>query len=470
MNQINLPYNSNAEASLLGNLLQYKDAIQDCLDYNLEPNDFYVEKNRHIYQTILTMSGNNEATDIITILDRLEALNLLQKAGGKEYVLSLIEASISSIYTKDYIKLIKSKSISRQIAQAADEIKFDGQNNISIDDILEKAQNRFEEISKGKPVDSILDGSVVFENTSAKIRQLKETGDKITGVKTGYEILNKVTAGFQNGDFIILAARPSVGKTALGINLALNAASSSAGAVAFFSLEMSAVQIGMRMISIETGIPLQRLRIGDIDDAESSKINRAVDVLKNKKIFIDESSVIKVRDIHAKCRKLKNSDTGLNIVFIDYIGLIDGGENSENRQQEVSKISREIKAMARDLNVPVVALSQLRRLPEKTDKKTNQSDGKTYQADKKPRAQDLRESGSLEQDADLVLLIHRPNYRDTSDDQDESTDYDYNVRRDPETIDLIVAKHRNGPSGMEIHLKFDPNITKFYSLGNIKEM
>ena len=457
MPQINLPYNSDAEASLLGNLLQYKTAIQECLDLNLEPEDFYVEKHKNIYQTILSMSNNNEATDIITILDRLEALNLLEKSGGKEYVLSLIEASISSAYTKDYIKLIKSKSIIRQITKAADEIKIDGQGSDSIDDILEKAKNRFDEISRDKPVESIIDGAVVFDNTLSKIKQLKDDGTKITGIKSQFENLDRITAGFQNGDFIIVAARPSVGKTALGINLALNASGYSSGSVAFFSLEMSAVQIGMRMIAVETNINLQNIRTGDIDDVQSSKITKAVDMLKKRHIFIDESSVLKVRDIHAKCRKLKNSNDGLSIVFIDYIGLIDSKGGEENRQQEVSKISRELKAMARDLNVPVVCLSQLRRLNNKEDVK--------------PRAQDLRESGALEQDADLVLLIHRPDYKDTSDDEksNQAQERQYDGNQEPENIELIVAKHRNGPSGMSVKMKFDPNTTKYYSLGNEKE-
>lgn len=458
MAQTSLPYNSDAEASLLGNLLQYKTAIQDCLDLNLDPDDFYVEKHQHIYKTILSMSNNNEATDLITLLDRLETLNILEKAGGKDYILSLLEASISSAYTKDYVKLIKSKSIIRQITKAADEIKIDGQSNESIDDVLENAKNRFDEISRDKPIESIIDGTVVFENTLSKIKQIKENGNKITGVKSPFENLNKVTAGFQNGDFIIIAARPSVGKTALGINLALYASGYTAGSVAFFSLEMSAVQIGMRMVSVETNINLQDLRTGRIDDAQASKITKAIDNLKKRKLFIDESSVLKVRDIYAKCRKLKNSQEGLSIVFIDYIGLIDSKGGEENRQQEVSKISRELKAMARDLNVPVIALSQLRRLdPNKTDRK--------------PRAQDLRESGALEQDADLVLLIHRPDYKDTSDDTPNPAgqERDYNGTQEPENIDLIVAKHRNGPSQMEIHLKFDPNTTKYYSLANVKE-
>lgn len=454
MPQINLPYNSDAEASLLGNLLQYKNAIQDCLDLNLDPEDFYVEKHQHIYRTILTMSNNNEATDLITILDRLETLNLLEKAGGKEYVLSLLEASISSTYTKDYIKLIKSKSIIRQITKAADEIKIDGQNNESIDEVLENAKNRFDEISRDKPVESIIDGSIVFNDTLSKIKQLKESGNRVTGVKSQFGVLDRVTAGFQNGDFIIIAARPSVGKTAFGINLALNASRLTAGSVAFFSLEMSAVQIGMRMIAVETNINLQDLRTGNIDDVQASKITKAVDMLKKRHLFIDESSVLKVRDIHAKCRKLKNSKEGLSIVFIDYIGLIDSKGGEENRQQEVARISRELKAMARDLNVPVIALSQLRRLdPNKNDRK--------------PRAQDLRESGALEQDADLVLLIHRPDYKDTSDDVTGSNGQtkQYEGTQPEENIDIIVAKHRNGPSQMDIHLKFDPNTTKYTSLG-----
>lgn len=458
MSQVSLPYNSDAEASLLGNLLQYKTTIQECLDLNLLPEDFFIEKHRNIYKTILSMNQNNEATDVITFLDKLQTLGLLDKSGGKDYILSLIEASISPSYTKEYAKLIKSKSILRRTIQAAEEIRIDGQNNSSsIDDILEKAKTRIDEISKDRPIDSIIDGNVVFEETMNKIKQLKDNGRKITGVKSKFEKLDSITTGFQNGDFIIIAARPSVGKTALGVNLALNASSECAGAVAFFSMEMSAVQLGMRMVAVESNINLQDLRTGNIDDLQSSTINEVVHNLRKRKLFIDESSVLKVRDIHAKCRKLKKTvGIGLSVVFIDYIGLISSDGREENRQQEVSKISRELKAMARDLNVPVVVLSQLRRLdPNK--------------ADRKPRAQDLRESGALEQDADLVLLIHRPDYIDSADGQVASGQTNsFSSQQEMSDVDLIVAKHRNGPSGMTVPLKFDPNTTKYYSVEDVK--
>lgn len=457
MPQVNLPYNSEAEASLLGNLLQYKEAIQECLDMNLSPNDFFIEKHKDIYRTILSMNRDNEEMDLLTFIDKLDVLNLLEKSGGKEYIISLVDASVSSAYTKSYVKLIKSKSLLRQLTEAAEQIKVEGQNNSSVDDILENAKDKLDEISRDRPVDSIVDGEVVFEETHNKIKELKKNGNDVTGIKSKFDYLDKITTGFQNGDFIILAARPSVGKTALGVNLALNAASESDGAVAFFSLEMSAVQLGMRMIAVETGIGLQDLRTGNINDDQASLINETVRELKKRKIFIDESSVLKVSDIHAKCRKLKkNAKIGLSIVFIDYIGLIDSKGGEENRQQEVTKISREIKAMARDLNVPVVALSQLRRMdPNK--------------ADRKPRAQDLRESGSLEQDADLVLLIHRPDYKDTSENQNGAPIVrTADGRQENQNVELIIAKHRNGPSGMEVHLKFDPNTTKFYTVEDVK--
>lgn len=454
MSQVNLSYNSDAEAALLGNLLQYPESIQDCLDMNLQVIDFFDEKHQLIYKTIVAMDAENEKCDIVTLSNRLNLNKSLDKIGGREYLLYLIDQSISKSYTKQYIKIIRSSSTMRQFVKATEELKTDGQSgSASVDELITKAQTTFEYLANERPVESIKDGKVVFDETHAKIKELKIAGNKITGVKSKFSDLDKITAGFQNGDFIIIAARPSVGKTALGINFAINAASYAPGAVAFFSLEMSAQQLAMRMISVDSGIPLQKMRTGLLNDVDSSSINESIIRLKSRPIFIDESSALKVRDIYAKCRNLKKSKNGLSIVFVDYIGLIAGDGNSENRQQEVSKISRELKAMARNLNVPVVALSQLRR-------------GEQGKKDKIPRLQDLRESGSLEQDADLVLLIHRPNYIDSIDEDKKGgiPKREYTGTQEIEDINLIVAKHRNGPSGMTIDLKFDPNVTKFISV------
>lgn len=454
MAQVNLSYNSDAEASLLGNLIQYPESIQDCLDMNLLADDFYDKKNQIVYKTIIGMDEANEHCDIVTLSNKLNVLGQSDQVGGKDYLVFLIDQSISKSYTKQYIKIIKSGSLLRQLVKAADELKSDGQNGaLSIDELITKAQTKFENIANERPVESIKDSSTVFEEAFNKIKELKANGNRVTGVRSKFGDLDRITAGFQNGDFIIIAARPSVGKTALGINFALNAASYATGAVAFFSMEMSAQQLGMRMISVDSGIPLQKLRTGDLNDIDSSSVNETIMRLKDRPLFIDESSALRVRDIYAKCRNLKKSKNGLSIVFVDYIGLIAGDGNVENRQQEVSKISRELKAMARELNVPVVALSQLRR-------------GDQTRKDKTPRLQDLRESGSLEQDADLVLLIHRPNYIDSTDDNKDNSvlKREYTGTQESEDIDLIVAKHRNGPSGMTVNLKFDPNITKYISV------
>ena len=454
MAQVDLTYNSDAEAALLGNLLQYPESIQDCLDMNLQPKDFYDKKNQVVYNTILAMEEDNESCDIVTLADKLSVLGFIDKIGGKDYLAFLVEQSISKSYTKQYIQIIKSGSLSRQLVKAAEEIKTDGQSGTSsIDDLISKAQTTFENLANERPVESIKEGSIVFEDALEKIKEIKKSDSRITGVRTKYTDLDRITAGFQKGDFIIIAARPSVGKTALGINFSINAASNSNGAVAFFSLEMSAQQLGMRMISVDSGVPLQKMRTGDLNDVDASLINESVMRLKDKLIFIDESSSLRVRDIYAKCRNLKKSKTGLSIVFVDYIGLIAGDGKTENRQQEVSKISRELKAMARELNVPVVALSQLRR-------------GDSTRKDKTPRLQDLRESGALEQDADLVLLIHRPNYIDSAEDNKDNNilKREYTGVQELEDIDLIIAKHRNGPSGMTVTLKFDPNVTKFISV------
>lgn len=457
MSEINIPYNPEAEAALLGNLLQYKNAMQDCFDVNIQKDDFYLEKNKIIYSIIYNLYESNTAIDPVVVAERLENLNLLEKAGGREYLLQLVELTVASSYTVEYAKIVKSRSLARQLISAGEEIKTEGQNsNFSIDKVLTDAQEKINKIIIARGGEDIKSGKVVFEESLNKIKDLKAKGAKITGVKSNFEKLDNITTGFQNGDFIILAARPSVGKTALGLNFALNAATYSPGAVAFFSMEMSAVQVGLRMISIKSGVNLQKLRTGNVTEDELSHILRAISILQNQNIYVDDSSVLNTNQIYAKCNKLKQT-SGLSIVFIDYIGLIEKLESEENRQQEVAKISRSLKAMARDLNVPVVALSQLRRSPQQ-------------QKDKRPFLSDLRESGALEQDADLVLLIHRPNYYDNvGDKNNDNTNnaipkIDKNGKQTEEEIELIVAKHRNGPSGMDIKLRFDPNTTAYYSV------
>ena len=282
--------------------------------------------------------------------------------------------------------------------------------------------------------------SEVFDATLEKIQRIYDQGDTITGIKSMYSDLDRMTTGFQRGDLIILAARPSVGKTAFALNISLNAASVSSGAVAIFSLEMPADQLASRMLSAKSRVAGQKLRTGKLDNNDWSKVNEAVSELRRQKIYIDDTPGIKVSDIFAKCRTLKN-DAGLSLIIIDYIQLIQGSGKNESRQQEVSEISRRLKALARELDVPVIALSQLSRGVEKRE-------------DKRPMLSDLRESGAIEQDADLVMFLYRDEYYNRKDEEERAA---------TEEVELNLAKHRNGPTGL-VKLMFEREINAFYGI------
>ena len=445
MNQKNLPYSLEAEQSLLGNILIFKETMRECIEASVESDDFYLDKHRRIYNICSSMYENRESIDTISLSTKLKDYEYFDSIGGLDYLLSLTDATIDKTNTKEYIRIIKNKSLARRIIKAGEEIASDGYDGqAGIDEVLEKAEKKILDITRSRTDSDFKPGSEVFESAVKKIEAIEAAGSAITGVKTRFTKLDQMTAGLQRSDMIILAARPSMGKSALALNIALNSAMVSTGACAIFSLEMPCEQLANRMLSAKAKVDGQKIRKGQLNEAEWIKIKEAEQELKRQKIFFDDTPGIKISDMHAKCRKLKE-DYGLYLIIIDYIQLIQSTSKAESRQQEVSDISRKIKAMARELDVPIIALSQLSRSVEARN-------------DKRPMLSDLRESGAIEQDADLVMFIYREDYYKKDEERNEKR----------EDVELIIAKHRNGPIGT-VKLAFEKDINAFYSISNSEE-
>ena len=445
MNQKNLPYSLEAEQSLLGNILIFKETMRECIEAGVESDDFYLDKHRRIYNICSSMYENRETIDTISLSTKLKDYEYFDSIGGLDYLMSLTDATIDKTNTKEYIRIIKNKSLARRIIKAGEEIASDGYDGqAGIDEVLEKAEKKILDITRSRTDSDFKPGSEVFESAVKKIEAIEAAGSAITGVKTRFTQLDQMTAGLQRSDMIILAARPSMGKSALALNIALNSAMVSTGACAIFSLEMPCEQLANRMLSAKAKVDGQKIRKGTLNEAEWIKIKEAEQELKRQKIFFDDTPGIKISDMHAKCRKLKE-DYGLYLIIIDYIQLIQSTSKAESRQQEVSDISRKIKAMARELDVPIIALSQLSRSVEARN-------------DKRPMLSDLRESGAIEQDADIVMFIYREDYYKKDEERNEKR----------EDVELIIAKHRNGPIGT-VKLAFEKDINAFYSISNSEE-
>ncbi len=445
MSNRSMPYSIEAEESLLGNIMLYPDAMRQCVDAAVSAEDFYLEKHRSIYNIMYSMYENKEKVDTVSLSSKLKDFGIYDKIGGLEYLMQLANATISANNTGEYISIIRNKSLARKVIKVGEEISNDAfDTSVSVDEMLENVERKVTEVTRSKTSSDFKSGEEVFEGTLKHIQAIQEAGTDITGIRTLYSDLDSKTAGFQKGDLIILAARPSMGKTALALNLAMNSASVTPGAVAIFSLEMPAEQVATRILAAKSKVEIQKLRTGTLTDEEWSRLNEASQQLKKQKFFIDDTPGIKVSEMYAKARKLAQ-DEGLYMIVVDYIQLIQATGQSDSRQQEVSEISRRLKAMARELNVPLIALSQLSRSVE-------------ARQDKRPMLSDLRESGALEQDADLVLFL----YRDAYYNREENAE---NTRED---VELLLAKHRNGATG-KITLAFEKEINAFYGIKNAVE-
>ena len=438
-----MPHSIEAEQSILGAMLVYPSLVRTVVDQDLHAEEFYVEAHQRIFGCMMDLHENGQNVDVTTLITRLNDTSQLALVGGADYVIKLSDSAVSSANGVFYIDIIKQRYHLRRLIETAEKIAEEGfDSSSSLDDVLDHAEKEILEVTRSRRASEFQSSKEVVGRVIKELVALRESDNHITGVRTGYQDLDRMTNGFQRGDLIILAARPAMGKTALALNLGMYTALRNPGAVAFFSLEMPAESLMKRLLSAKSQVEGNKLRGGNISDDELNRLNEAGNELEAAKIFIDDSASIKVSQIFSKCRKLM-SEYGLSLIVIDYLQLISGSGRGggDNRQQEVSEISRNLKILAKEMNCPVIALSQLSRSVEQ-------------RTDKQPMLSDLRESGAIEQDADIVMFLYRDYYKKTSE-QEERSDIN-------EVVDLNLAKHRNGSVG-HVSLVFNKSISAFYN-------
>lgn len=433
-------YSVNVEQSVLGSMLASKDSFIMASTMLLE-EDFYVPEHKVIFSKMLEVNKKEIDVDLTTLVEELRLSSSLERVGGIEYLMSLRETAISSIKIEQYIKILKDKTLIRKLINFASTLEknWEQESVNDVDDYVSLLESEFLSIVRNRQVSEFRSASQVIDTLKATMTSSARSKGGITGITSGFVDLDRFTQGFQKGDMIILAARPSVGKTALALNFAINAALKGGKTVAIFSLEMPAEQLMQRLLSNKSGVVGDKIRSMNLTDKDFIKIDTATKELAGAKLFIDDTAGIKISDLEAKARKLKSAHEDLGLIVIDYMQLITSPSrgNSDSRQNEVSEISRKVKALARDLNVPIIALSQLSRSVEKRE-------------DKRPMLSDLRESGSIEQDADIVMFIYRDDYYNRKEDANSESG----------VVELNLAKHRNGPTGL-IKLVFLKQIGKF---------
>jgi len=431
------PQNIEAEQAVLGAIFLESSALTLASEI-LIPEDFYRASHQKIFNAMLKVADKGEPVDLVTVTAELADAKMLEEIGGVSYLSELANSVPTAANVEYYARIVEEKSILRRLIRTATAIAQEGYTREDeIDSLLNEAEKRIMEVSQRKNAGAFQNIKDILVQTYDNIEMLHNRKGEITGIPTGFTELDRMTAGFQRSDLIIVAARPSVGKTAFALNIAQNVATKTDENVAIFSLEMSAQQLVMRMLCAEGNINAQNLRTGKLTPEDWGKLTMAMGSLSNAGIYIDDTPGIRISEIRAKCRRLKQ-ESGLGMVLIDYLQLIQGsGRNRENRQQEVSEISRSLKALARELEVPVIALSQLSR-------------GVEQRQDKRPMMSDIRESGSIEQDADIVAFLYRDDYYDKE-------------SENKNIIEIIIAKQRNGPVGT-VQLAFIKEYNKFVNL------
>lgn len=435
-----MPHNLEAEQSVLGSMFISKYALQSCAE-RLEKDLFYSEANGKIFEVMHDLMEKGSAVDLTTVTAELDNRKILKQVGDVEYLTDIINSVPSAANVDEYIKIVEEKAILRRLINEATNIVSDGYNSTDdIGDILENAEKKILNVVKTRKGTEFRTIQDVLYKTQADLEKLAQTKGEITGLRTGFPDLDRVTSGLHENELIIIAARPAMGKTAFAVNLAVNAASNCDKAVALFNMEMGAEQLAMRMLASAGQIDQTKLRKGHLEHNDWKKVNEAISRLAETKIFIDDTPGMTMSEIKAKCRRLASSENGLGLVIIDYLQLISGSSKyAGNRQQEVSDISRGLKTMAMELNIPVVALAQLSRSVEGRE-------------DKRPILSDLRESGSIEQDADIVAFLYRDDYYTKEISIDENTS----------KSEFIIGKHRSGPT-TTIDLIFKRDTSTFVS-------
>ena len=436
-----LPNSQPLECALLGAMMMWPEVITMCLDADLEAEEFYLPAHQRLYQTIMDLQEEGKPVDQISVMTRLQDQDKLASAGGADYIVSLVDTAIGPSIVPSYVEEIKNKAQLRRLIQTSDEITNLAYTDSSdIDAVLDQAERSIMDVTRVRRGAEFESSREISNRVIAELNELRNH-QGVTGIKTGFTDLDAITNGFQRGDLIILAARPAMGKSALALNFLNQVAKRNPGCVAMFSLEMPSDSLMKRLLSCESRVFADKLRSGHLSESDMSKLNAAASHLSEREIYIDDTSSIRVSQIFSKCRKLKSEHGQLSLIVIDYLQLITGGRQ-ESRQQEVSDISRNLKILAKEMECPVIALSQLsRKVEERTDHE--------------PQLSDLRESGSIEQDADIVMFLYRENYYE-KDKEEES---------DTEVVDLSLAKHRNGAIG-KIHLAFEKSLSRFTNYAN----
>ncbi len=437
-----IPHNIEAEQSVIGAMFLTKYAQERAIE-TLTSDQFYLDAHGKIFNAIKFLSENGKPIDITTISNELETRKELKQIGGMDYLLKIADIVPLATNIDEYIKIVEEKAILRRLIDANIKIETECyESTDSVSDILDKAESTILNVVKTRKGSEFRTIQDVLFKTQANLEELSKNRGEITGLRTGFNELDRITSGLHENELIIIAARPGMGKTAFALNLAVNAATLNGSTVALFNMEMGAEQLATRMLSSVGQIDNNRLRSGNLEHKDWKRVNEAISRLADTNIFMDDTPGMTIGEIRAKCRRLASSEKGLGIIIIDYLQLITGSTKGTNRQQEIAEISRSLKTMAMELNVPVIALAQLSRSVEQRD-------------DKRPILSDLRESGSIEQDADIVAFLYREDYYTKQVSIDEHTS----------KSTLIIAKHRNGIT-KDIDLIFKLNTSTFLDYQN----
>jgi len=431
------------EETVLGAIMLEKDAVLSIIDI-LKPQSFYKESHQKIYQAIVDLSTNSNPIDILTVTEELRKRNLLEEIGGPFYITQLTSRVASAAHIEFHARIIAQKYIQRELIRISTEIQNRSYDeSMDVDDLLDYSENELFKIAEGNIKKDTAKINVLVNEAIKQIEIASKREDKLSGVPSGFSKLDRLTSGWQKSDLVVIAARPSMGKTALVLSMTRNMAIEHSKPIAIFSLEMSSIQLVNRLIVAETELSSDKIRNGNLQDFEWEQLDFKIKDLVEAPIFIDDTPAISIFELRAKCRRLKMKHD-IQVIIIDYLQLMSGSpEMKGNREQEVSMISRALKSIAKELDVPVIALSQLNRSVE------------VRSGSKRPQLSDLRESGAIEQDADMVIFIHRPEKYGITEDEDGNSTIGL--------AEIILAKHRNGAVG-DVHLRFRSEFAKFQDI------
>ncbi len=428
------PHNTEAEKSVLGASLLSKYALADAIDI-VKPEDFYETGHQEIFRVMVDLFRESKSVDLITVCDELKKKKILEKVGGRSYIGSLSVDVPSTSNADAYAKIVAEKASMRSLIKTAEEIREKGfTDEMEPSEILDFAEKEIFEIAQTRQKSDYTSIENVLIQNINMIDEAIKTQGKVVGLSTGFKRLDEVTSGLHRSDLIIIAARPAMGKTAFALNIAQNAAIKSGASVLIFSLEMSKEQLGQRLLSMESRVEMQKLKTGNIGRADWDRINMALDSMSKTNLYIDDTPGISILEMKNKCRRLK-AEKGLDLIVIDYLQLMNAEGRADSRQQEISVLSRYLKLLAREIDCPVIVLSQLSRAPEQRQ-------------DHRPILSDLRESGSIEQDADIVMFLYRDSYYDKENSEKQGV------------CEVNLAKHRSGPTE-KIELTWVERYTKF---------